>query len=287
MPECTLSADTSWRKLDGVLWSNECAYYYYYCYYYYLSLFIIASLAVYHKFHKLLCMLNGSLSKVTNFFNVFVSTNSLIILCIVITSPVKCQWTNRICVALRLFSNNRWKATLKYFRNKKVAHDAQLTVPLMSLSSVTHGNMESTCFIWWKWQMLVMATSSMPLFSKGSQARTNQNARMIHFVMLSTNKFHVAVLLSRDRSQMTSNEVVTKKWHTRRSQVCYRCSCPNVTTLRVLHPSASKQTNHWEKKNVERGAWNVLFERSTHGAWAAYRRHPKSSAWRANINCFY
>ena len=63
--ECTLSADTSWRKLDGVLWSNECAYYYYYCYYYYLSLFIIASLAVYHKFHKLLCMLNGSLSKVT------------------------------------------------------------------------------------------------------------------------------------------------------------------------------------------------------------------------------
>lgn len=67
------------------------------------------------------------------FFNVFVSTNPLINLYIAITSPVKCQWKIRICVALRQFSNNRWKVTLKYVQNKKVAHDAQLRVSLMLL----------------------------------------------------------------------------------------------------------------------------------------------------------
>ena len=97
-------------------------------------------------------------------------------------------------------------------------------------------------------KMLVMATSSMPLFSKGSQARTNQNARMIHFVMLSTNKFHVTVLLSRDRSQMTSNEVVTKSG-TRGAAKCVT----DVPVPMWLHYEysirrASKQTNHWEKK---------------------------------------
>ena len=37
----------------------------------------------------------------------YVSTNLRINLCIVITSPFKCQLTNRVCIALRLFSNNR------------------------------------------------------------------------------------------------------------------------------------------------------------------------------------
>ena len=62
--------------------------------------------------------------------------------------------TNRFHVAVRLFSN-RSQMTSKCGKNKKVAHEAQLSVSLMFLPhfdvfcdpllNETHGNMESIC----------------------------------------------------------------------------------------------------------------------------------------------
>lgn len=108
-------------------------------------------------------------------------------------------------------------------------------------SFMIHANMESTCFIRQKWQNV----------GNGSQARTNQkrawfisscyqqilvNSMLPCLCLVIVHKLH-------------QNEVITKRWHTWRSRVCYRCSSPLVNTLRAFHPSRKpNKKNHWEQK---------------------------------------
>ena len=57
-------------------------------------------------------------------------------------------------------------------------------------------------------------------------------------VVYLTNRFHVAMRLFSNRSQMTSR---TKKWHTRRSRVCHWCSYHILTSSVIYYWTDARQ----------------------------------------------
>ena len=56
-----------------------------------------------------------------------------------------------------------------------------------------------------------------------------------------TNRFQVAMLLFSNRSQMTSNVIRTKKWHTRRSRVSHWCSYHILTSSVIYYWTGTRQ----------------------------------------------
>ena len=69
------------------------------------------------------------------------ATYTTLFLLITLCWPSVIYLKNRFQVAVRLFSN-RSQMTSKCGKNKKLAHEAQ---PSVSLMSQTHGNLESIC----------------------------------------------------------------------------------------------------------------------------------------------
>ena len=93
----------------------------------------------------------------------------------------------------------------------------------------------------------------------------------IYAIQYNTNRFHVALRLFSNRSQMTSKCGKKKTWHTRRSRVCHWCSY-HVLTSSVIYYWI-RHTATWNLFVLYNNEKPFLFQNIKHNAKAGLLPH--------------